>query len=152
MNVTHILAASALLALAGCATDDAATQTAEADTVDPRRGEQIDRLCFAHNIDGFGETTRNSVVVSEGLDQYLVETFPGCFDLDDAQSLAIDSTLSCLTRGDRITGFDSVFGPDNIGPRSYACTVKAIYEWDSDAEAAPETEEAKTNLPEAEPT
>lgn len=152
MNVHPILAASALLVLAGCATDDATTKTAEAETVDPRRGDEVDRLCFARNINGFGETTRNSVVVSEGLDQYLVETFRGCFDLDDAQSLAIDSSLSCLTRGDRITGFDSVFGPDNTRPRSYACTVKAIYEWDDEAEAAPETEEPKTDAPEAEPT
>ena len=100
---------------------------------DPRRGEEVRRLCFASQIDGFGETTERAVVVSEGLDHYLIETFPGCFDLDWAQGLAIDSTSSCLTKGDRLFAFDTPFGNHPGSGFRQSCRVKAIYEWDRDA-------------------
>ena len=80
-------------------------------------------------------TTKRAVVVREGGDRYLVETFPGCFDLDWAQSLAIDSFGACLTKGDRILAFDSVFPNDRHVGGQQSCRVKAIYEWDRDAVA-----------------
>lgn len=147
MNVHTILASGALLALAGCATGDQTTNLAETETADPRRGDEVRNICFASSIDGFGESTRNTVVVSEGMDQYLVETYHRCFDLDFAQSLKIDSTLGCLSRGDTITPFDSVFGNNPGGAIPQRCTVKAIYEWNADAV----TEEATTETSDAEP-
>ena len=107
---------------------------------DPRRGDEVKKLCFASQIDSFGETTKRAVVVREGGDHYLIETFSGCFDLDWAQSLAIDSATSCLSRGDRILAFDSAFvRKDDIGLQQ-SCRVKTIYEWDRDAEdPEPET-------------
>ena len=152
--LSHRIAFAAMLfVVSACATattpeqleareKDRAAQVFEGD---PRRGEQVDKVCFASQIDSFGLTTKRAVVVREGGDRYLVETFPGCFDLDWAQSLAIDTFGACLTKGDRIFAFDSAFGPDrNTGIRQ-SCRVKAIYKWDRDAlekEAEEDTEEA----------
>lgn len=141
----HTAFAVLLLAVSACATDTspealAEREQARADEVfagDVRRGEQVDRVCFASNIDSFGETTRRAVVIREGRDRYLVETFSGCFDLDWAQSLAIDSFSSCLSKGDRIFASDNAFGFDKQDLRQ-SCRVKAIYEWDPDAEATDE--------------
>ena len=139
--LTHRTAAAVLLlTLSACATANtpeaiAEREQARADEVfanDIRRGEIVDRVCFASNIDSFGETTRRAVVVREGRDRYLIETFGGCFDLDWAQSLAIDSFSSCLTKGDRIFASDSAFGFDKQDLRQ-SCRIKAIYEWDPDA-------------------
>lgn len=132
--------AALLFAVAGCATDTspealAEREQAKADAVfanDVRRGEEVDRVCFTSNIDSFGETTRRAVVIREGRDRYLIETFGGCFDLDWAQSLGVDSFSSCLTKGDRIFASDSAFGFDKQDLRQ-SCRVKAIYAWDPDA-------------------
>jgi len=118
-----------------------ARERAKAEAVfadDPRRGDEVKRLCFASQIDSFGETTKRAVVVREGGDHYLIETFGGCFDLDWAQSLAIDSATSCLSKGDRILAFDSAFvRHDDVG-RRHSCRVKAIYEWDQGGEESDE--------------
>ncbi len=157
--LTHRIAAAVLfLSLSACATASSPEATAEreharADEVfanDIRRGEQVDRVCFASNIDSFGETTRRAVVVREGRDRYLIETFGGCFDLDWAQSLAIDSFSTCLSKGDRIFASDSAFGFDRQDLRQ-SCRVKAIYAWDPDAEVKAAAEEEKSDSePEAE--
>ena len=131
------------LSLAACTTPTggAPDADAKAEKPDPRRGAEVKQVCFARNIDGFGATTRNTVVISEGRDDYLVETYNGCFELNHAQSLAVDSSSSCLSRGDDIIAFDNVFGSDNTGARSLPCKIKAIYEWDKDAvEAEPDDE------------
>lgn len=137
----RIALAATLFVVSACATELTpeqleAREKEKAEQVfanDPRRGEEVRRLCFASQIDGFGETTKRAVVVSEGLDHYLIETFPGCFDLDWAQGLAIDSTSSCLTKGDRLFAFDSPFGNHSGSAVQQSCRVKAIYEWDRDA-------------------
>lgn len=138
-----------LFAVSACATDTSPEAVAErekarADAVfanDIRRGKAVKKVCFTNSIDGFGETTKRAVIIREGRDRYLVETFPGCFDLDWAQSLAINSFSSCLTKGDKIFASDSAFGFDKRDIGSQSCRVKAIYEWDPDAEQADETEE-----------
>lgn len=140
MLIHRTAAAALFLSLSACATASSPEATAEreqarADEVfanDIRRGEEVDRVCFASNIDSFGETTRRAVVVREGRDRYLIETFGGCFDLDWAQSLAIDSFTSCLSKGDRIFASDSAFGFEKQDLRQ-SCRVKAIYAWDPDA-------------------
>lgn len=153
--LTHRTAAAVLLlTLSACATANtpeaiAEREQARADEVfanDIRRGEIVDRVCFASNIDSFGETTRRAVVVREGRDRYLIETFGGCFDLDWAQSLAIDSFSSCLTKGDRIFASDSAFGFDKQDLRQ-SCRIKAIYEWDPDATKDADEDEGE-NAPE----
>lgn len=156
MLIHRTAVAVLLFGLSACATDTspealAEREQARADEVfanDVRRGEQVDRVCFASNIDSFGETTKRAVVVREGRDRYLIETFGGCFDLDWAQSLAIDSFSNCLSKGDRIFTSDSAFGFDKQDLRQ-SCRIKAIYAWDPDAEEKTESEDADTE-PEAE--
>lgn len=146
-----------LFAVSACATDTSPEAVAEREQEraaqvfanDVRRGEEVDRVCFASSIDGFGETTRRAVVIREGGDRYLVETFGGCFDLDWAQSLAIDSFSSCLTKGDRIFASDSAFGFDKSDIRQ-SCTIKAIYDWDPDAEAVEDEDSDAESEAEAE--
>lgn len=127
-----IAISSFVLALAACANAPSAT-TADETLNDPRKGEEIRSLCFTSSIDGFGETTRRSIVVSKGSKDYLIETYGSCFDLDHANSISFDSTTSCLTRGDDIYAFNSAFGPDRDDHMIPACKVKAIYNWDKDA-------------------
>ena len=143
MQHRHLAIFAVLFAVSACATTTspealAAKQQAKADAVfadDPRRGELVDKVCFTRQIDSFGETTKRAVVIREGRDYYLVETFPGCFDLDWAQSLAFDSFSSCLSKGDRLVAFDNAFGHNDRGVgQPQTCRVKAIYEWDRDAE------------------
>ena len=101
MRNHQIIFAGMLFVLTACATATSSIESAESDAVtDPRRGERVDRICFGASIDGFGQTTKTSVVVSEGNDDYLIETFKGCFDLDGANSIAFSNRSSCLNRGD----------------------------------------------------
>ena len=112
---------------------------------DPRRGEEVRRVCFASQIDSFGETTDRAVVIREGRDYYLLETYGGCFDLDWAQSLAIDSATSCLTKGDRIFASDSAFGLRGGKSHVQSCPIKAIYAWDRDAKKKDAADEETTS-------
>ena len=126
------------LTLAACTTTDTPSEEAEvAEAPDPRRGEEVDRICFASNINGFTETTRRSVVVEVGANKtFLIETFGPCFNLDRALSLGVSSTTSCLTRGDNLYASDSVFGFNNrSGIPPQRCVVNKMYEWNPDAKA-----------------
>ncbi|GAB5455021.1 MAG: hypothetical protein Hens2KO_12500 [Henriciella sp.] len=153
--MSHRIALTALLlVVSACATELTpeqleAREQKKADQVfadDPRRGEQVRNLCFASQIDSFGQTTKRAVVVREGRDHFLIETFPGCFDLDFAQGLAIDSFSSCLSKGDRILAFDTPFGNSGHSGIQQSCRVKAIYEWDEDAgEEDSEAEDTETS-------
>ncbi len=132
--------------LVACATSADPNQLAatETETPDIRKGEEVRSLCFARNIDRFSDATNNSVVVEEGRQTYLIETFQRCHDLRYAQSLALRSTSLCLSKGDDILAFDSTFGPDaQSGLQPIPCKVKAIYEWDEDAVEAEDAPEAK---------
>ncbi len=140
-TLTAVLAAATLV-LTACATAPSQDETADAKP-DPRRGEKVDRISIAQRVNGFGETTRNTVVVSAGPGRdYLVEVFPGCIDLQNAQSIAFDSFSGSLRRGDSLVAFDSVFGPSAAQPRPVKCSITAIYEWNADA-AAPATDDAE---------
>lgn len=109
---------------------------------DHRRGEEVSRLCFASNIDGFSQATNRAVVVREGAKDYLITTSHRCTDLDHALSLQVNSHSSCLRRGDKLIGRDNVFGHDGLGSQPFPCFVGKIYEWNAEAEA--ETTEAPT--------
>lgn len=149
--LTHRIAFAAMLfVVSACATattpEELATkEDAKADEVfagDPRRGDEVDRVCFTRNIDGFGETTRRAVVIREGRDNYLVETYPGCFDLDWAQSIGFDSFSGCLSKGDRLFAFDNAFGGNRTDRMPQNCRIKTIYEWDRDAGETEDESEA----------
>ncbi|MCI4644513.1 MAG: DUF6491 family protein [Hyphomonadaceae bacterium] len=141
--------AGAVFVLGACATTDSdAPSSKEAFLAelmeDPRVGEEVDRICFTGNIDGFGNTTKRSVVVSVSPTRdYVITTFTRCSDLDHAQSLAFDDFGACLSRGDKILPFSSAFGPSSADAPILGCQVDKIYEWDKDAEAEAEEDEAE---------
>lgn len=152
---TALAGAASLALLAACAATPPASETASAASnievaaaadgeaaPDPRRGEPVSRLCFVSNISGFTETTRRSVVVEKGVnDQYLIETFGSCFNLDDALTLGFDTFArsGCLTRGDSIIASESAFGlNDRTGVGPQRCTIRGIYRWDPEAATDPE--------------
>ncbi len=106
---------------------------------DPRLGEPVDRICFASSIDGFSNNERNTVVLREGRDEYMVEVFGACPDLEYAHSIGIDAVTGCVTRSDAII-VGHVPGGSGIGPQR--CLIKDIRKWDPKAEkpAEPATE------------
>ena len=110
---------------------------------DARLGEEVNKVCFASTIDGFHDATDDTVVLSKGNDDYLIETFGGCFNLDQAQRLAVDSTTGCLGKGDHIITSDSISGQSDTGFGVQGCTIKAMYKWDSKAKAPSETAESQ---------
>jgi len=103
---------------------------------DARLGEKVDRICFQSSVDSFRSHTDSTVIVEKGVnDEYLIETMGRCHDLDFAQSLSFDTFpgSGCITRGDSIYAYDSVFGPDRTDPPTIRCPISAIYEWDEEA-------------------
>lgn len=141
MTKRAILLSIAGLALAACAGTPGSDNMADAEP-DIRKGEQVNRVCFVGSIDGFGDTTRNTIVISEGLDNYLLETF-ACYGLDRAESITFDTFSGCLTRGDDVIPFESFTGPDASDPRPTPCKIKAIYEWDKDAKKAEDSDSSE---------
>ncbi|MEO1643485.1 MAG: DUF6491 family protein [Pseudomonadota bacterium] len=145
----RLVLAASLFTLGACATNLTPEQEAErAERIaeetfanDVRRGEEVDRLCFASQIDGFTNTTDRAVVVSEGSREYLITTRRRCDNLDNAMSLGVGGTFSCLRRGDRIVGLQSIRGDNFGGPPSVACLVDKIYEWDRQADETEMTED-----------
>mgnify|MGYP003634126983 CR=1 FL=1 len=82
--------------------------------------------------------------LSKGRKDYLVEVYGNCFNLDQAQQLAVDSTTSCLGKGDHIITSDSIAGfRDDTGFGVQRCMVKSIHEWDSKASKPTDAEETE---------
>lgn len=137
-----------LLAATGCTTNGDGEAAETRLEPDPRRGAEVDRVCFTRSISNFSDTTRRSVVIEARVnDYYQIETFGPCFNLDDALSLAINTTGSCLTRGDELFASESVFGfRDHSGIGPQRCVVRKIFEWNPDAleESEEEAEEDET--------
>ena len=138
-HLNAIALAAMLAASAGAAF---AQQAPDGFAGDPRLGEQVNRMCFGRSINGFEDATDRTVVLRARVnDHYLVETAGYCPDLDWAQSIGLDQFSSCLTRGDSIIPFDSVFGASRSGHfgasrsghRGFPCRIRAIYEWNPDA-------------------
>jgi len=132
-----LLTASLVAACTTTAADDspsARDDALAAFQADDRLGEEVTRVCFVGQIDGFTQTTDYSVVVEEGAnDHFLLLTRNRCSDLDFAQSIKLDTFSSCLTRGDRIFPFDSAFGRNISGRPTLGCQVDRMFEWDPKA-------------------
>ena len=144
MRLTLTLA-STLLVLAGCTTA-AGTERKPTGVAkyadDPRLGEEVDRLCFASNIDSFGNNTKDTFTVKEGRDHYLIEVFGTCTPLEHAVTMAIGSSTSCLTNGDSIIVSDSLTGGRNDPFGTARCVVKSMHKWDPKAESKEDDPEA----------
>ena len=128
-------AVSALVIAASCSTTADETDP-DAWRTDARLGEQVNRICFSSSIDNFRKATRNTVIVEKGInDEYLIETVGSCYELRNAMSISLDAFggSSCISKGDSIYAFDSVFGPDETDLAPVRCPISAIYEWNEDA-------------------
>ena len=130
--------------LAACATSEAIENRlrgVERYADDPRLGDEVDRICFASMIDGFSETTRDTVVLRNGRKHYLVEVFSSCSPLDHAMRIGLDSNGSCLRKSDALIVSDSIsdFGETSSFSRQ-RCLVNGLYEWNPDAGADEEAE------------
>ena len=137
--------AAAMLALAGCAS----TTDSEPGPIgiakyadDPRLGEETNRICFASSIDSFSDNTRDTVVVREGRDHYLIEVFGTCLPLQNAITMRVAATTSCLTKGDSLIVSDSLSAGRNEPFSTARCRVKSIHKWDPKAEKAEEAPDA----------
>jgi Family of unknown function (DUF6491) len=109
---------------------------------DPRLGEEVDRICFASTIDGFGNTTRDTFTVREGRDHYLIEVMGSCAPLDGAMRIGLDATGSCLGRHDAVIVSDSIADFGDPAPFStQRCLVKSLHKWDPKAKAEESVEE-----------
>ncbi len=97
---------------------------------DPRLGEPVASICFASNIDGFSMNERNTVLLHEGGDRYMVELFGSCPDLEFAQSVGVVAASSCLSKGDALVVSDT-FGGGSAQPRR--CSVREIRAWNPKA-------------------
>ncbi len=141
MRRTTITALAAATMLSG-------TLSAREDVVDQRIGEEVDRICFQRNIDGWKEAKGfdSAVLLERGVnDWYLVEVSGACRarDFRFAQTIGIDSRPrgGCVRRGDILL----VEGGGGFVNR---CFISEIYEWDDDAPApgdGPEADDAETD-------
>ena len=137
--IPFFVASATLLACAS--NDESAKKYTEFDPEDPRIGEEVKSVCRGSGINGFGETTRNTVVVSTGVNKrHLLKVAGGCFNLRYAQSIAFDQYSSCLTRGDKLVAFESSFGPTAGERIPMKCHITNIYEYDKDALTSAELE------------
>lgn len=142
MSVFHrsvlLAAAAAIPALAACSTEPSQSKAERAAMIEARKGAEVSSVCFAGQIDSFSTTGRNAVVVrTSPRDEYLLQT-TSCFNLDNAMSLEIENRSSCLSRGDNIIAYDSVFGDDGTGMQPSRCLITGMYEWKSEAEVEAE--------------
>lgn len=102
---------------------------------DPRIGPEVDRICFARNINGWkalkGED--DVVLLESGVnDWYRVETTGGCresaFRFAEVIGLEQRPAGGCVTRGDVIIVRDS-------GDFTRRCFISKINKWDDKAKA-----------------
>lgn len=138
-----LLALPILIACTSVASDEPRGAAKFAD--DPRLGEQVDKICFKRSIDGFSNATRDTVVLSAGVNEdYLVEVFGGCTNLRHAQRIAIDSSLSCVDDGDFLIVSENLFSDGrSSGLDPQRCAIDSIYKWDKRAEMAEDDNSAE---------
>ena len=129
MKSTALLLASALC-LTACATAEEreAVALAKAEEIAAKRGEEVNRLCFTQNINGWRAVDDDAVVVTKGVnDKFLLELAGPC----DAENAFLSIGLktfggsSCLSRGDRLVTDERI---------ANRCRITKIYEWNEDAE------------------
>jgi len=141
-GMVFLLSACATAANGG-AGDRAEAKGVEQFAGDPRLGEEVSRMCFASSVDSFNSPTDDTVILEVSPSRsFLVET-GACFNLDHAQSIALDTTSSCVTRGDNLIVSDSAFGisrSSGIGPDR--CFIKSIHAWNADANTDADESEA----------
>lgn len=142
-----LIAAAAALAACSSMPGPATPRGIERYADDPRLGEETNRICFARSIDGFSMNERDSVVLHEGRDRYLVAIAGTCMDLEYAEAIALDTPTGCLTPGDAIIVSRAMGG--TLGPQR--CLITGIRKWDPKAKAKPDPEQAEETAAEENP-
>ena len=130
-----------LAGLAGLAVASA-VQADDAAAGDPRIGEQVDRICFGRNIDGFKAVKGmdDAVLLEKSVNDWYLATLSGACSyrrIKWAMGVAIDQrpTGGCVTPGDWLIFTESITG-DMSFPNTTRCVINGIYEWDEDAVAS----------------
>ncbi len=123
-------------------------KAADEEKVDPRLGEEVDRICFSRNISGFRtiDDEDDAVLLERGVNDWYKVSLAGACNynrLRFAQSVAIDERPrgGCVTRGDALVFSDSAFG-DFSFPNATRCIIVEIYRWNSKATAPDDESEA----------
>ncbi|WP_306252257.1 DUF6491 family protein [Parvularcula sp. IMCC14364] len=121
-----------LLAAACASTEDKQSRFIDAD--DPRRGEQVNRICFSRTIDSFKTVSDRQVILEASpRREYLVET-SSCFQLDRAQRIGLTGHGGgCLSRGDIMLVSENIFAGRSNTQSPDRCFIQAMYEWNPDA-------------------
>lgn len=127
-----------VLALGCATTQDPETQSQKgiaAFAQDVRLGEQVSRICFASQIDGFRAASKDTVIVESGLrKEFILETMGSCQNLRHAQAIGLEKGISCLTEFDNILVFDSAFGTQSTPFSNERCAIKSIHRWNEDVD------------------
>lgn len=135
---TYIPALTLCLLLLACATSGEQKPRGIAQFEgDARLGEQVNKICFERQIDGFYDNTRDTVVLSSGVSRdYVVSVTGACPSLRFAQAIALDNRgAGCVSRGDVLIVSENAFSlNDQTGLGPDRCLINEIYEWDRDAE------------------
>ncbi len=130
-----LLTLGALSACSTSSTEEAAADPKE----DPRRGEKVNKICFARSIDSFSMASKNSVVLRKGVNQEFLVITSGCYQLRNAQRISVDSTTGCVTRGDYLIVSEDLFA-NSTTLRPERCVIREVYEWNKKAPDEPTDE------------
>jgi hypothetical protein len=120
--------------LASCApyTQIAPDRSALEAEIATRQGKEVDRICFASQINGWRELSRDSILVEKGVNDWYQLDLSGTCEPDNAfDAIAVRTRPAgspCLTKGDSIQTFDA--------PIKGSCFIRSIHEWDDKAEVA----------------
>lgn len=143
----RVLLATASVLLAACASQapaDPRPKGVAQFAGDARLGDEVRNVCFTSTISGFHDATDDTVVISKGRDDYLIEVFGSCFNLDRAHQIAVDTRTSCLGKGDHLITSDSISGfHDDTGFGVQRCAIKSVHKWDSRAKVPADAEESE---------
>lgn len=140
MKRTILFAAAMALTLVACTT---ASENDEVRGIakyegDPRLGEEVDKICFTRNIDGFTGATKDTIILESVNKEYIVEVERNCYNLRNAMGVTLDTGLSCLSKFDHIVVYDTLVGGPAAGPGPDRCAIKSINKWDGKAKAVTE--------------
>lgn len=98
-----------------------------------RQGKEVDRICFARQINGWRAIGEHAVLLEKGVnDWYKLDLVGTCRPEWAFNAIAVRTRPAgslCLSKGDRIETFTT--------PMVESCAIVAIYEWDEKAEVPP---------------
>ncbi len=137
LRLSTVIIALALLSCTSTPTDSSERPTSGIAALkkDARLGEEVGRICFAGQIDGFRTFSKDMVIVESGLrKEFIVETVGGCQNLRQAQAIGLPSGLSCLSDMDKILVYDSAFGTQTTPFSTERCSIRSIHRWNEKAD------------------